>query len=121
MGSKSRSRKSGQGDKWNFCLTADAVANESGETMSRRPGTTTPAFKAKMALVAIKSDRTVAQLAEQLDVHPDQVTHSFRRKMRRISAFAFISFDKTWNCGLPRRHEALVNNVNPMSANSASS
>jgi transposase len=34
----------------------------------------TPAFKAKVALAAIKGDRTVVQLAEQFDVHPNQVT-----------------------------------------------
>src|SRR5262249_49850444 len=52
-----------------------AVACESGETMSRRPRRNhTPAFKAKVALAAIKGDRTVAQLAEQFDVHPNQVT-----------------------------------------------
>ena len=34
----------------------------------------TPAFKAKVALAGVKGDRTVAQLAEQFDVHPNQVT-----------------------------------------------
>jgi transposase-like protein len=34
----------------------------------------TPAFKAKVALAAIKGDRTLSQLAEQFDVHPNQVT-----------------------------------------------
>src|SRR5258707_3808500 len=33
-----------------------------------------PAFKAKVALAAIKGDRTLAQLAEHFDVHPNQVT-----------------------------------------------
>ena len=43
--------------------------------MQRRPRRNhTPAFKAKVALAAIKGDRTVAQLAEQFDVHPNQVT-----------------------------------------------
>ena len=42
--------------------------------MSRRPRRNhTPAFKAKVALAAVKGDRTVAQLAEQFDVHPNQV------------------------------------------------
>ena len=52
-----------------------AVACESGETMQRRPRRNhTPAFKAKVALAAIKGDRTLAQLAEQFDVHPNQIT-----------------------------------------------
>ena len=43
--------------------------------MSRRPRRNhTPAFKAKVALSAIKGDRTLAQLAEQFDVHPNQIT-----------------------------------------------
>ena len=33
-----------------------------------------PAFKAKVALAAVKGDRTLAQLAEQFDIHPNQVT-----------------------------------------------
>src|ERR1700740_1582079 len=34
----------------------------------------TPAFKAKVALAALKNDRTIGQLAEQVDVHPNQIT-----------------------------------------------
>ena len=43
--------------------------------MKRRPRRNhTPAFKAKVALAAIKGDRTIAQLAEHFDVHPNQIT-----------------------------------------------
>ena len=43
--------------------------------MSRQPRRNhTPAFKAKVALAAVKGDRTVAQLAEHFDVHPNQIT-----------------------------------------------
>ena len=43
--------------------------------MSRRARRNhTPAFKAKVALAAVKGDRTIAQLAEQFDVHPNQIT-----------------------------------------------
>ena len=43
--------------------------------MQRRPRRNhTSVFKAKVALAAIKGDRTLAQLAEQFDVHPNQIT-----------------------------------------------
>ena len=43
--------------------------------MNRRPRRNhTPAFKAKVALAAVKGDRTIAQLAEHFDVHPNQIT-----------------------------------------------
>ena len=43
--------------------------------MSRRPRRNhIPAFKAKVALAAIKGDRTLAQLSEQFDVHANQIT-----------------------------------------------
>ena len=43
--------------------------------MSRRTRRNhSPAFKAKVALAAVKGDRTLAQLAEQFDVHPNQIT-----------------------------------------------
>ena len=43
--------------------------------MSRRPRRNhSAAFKAKVAIAAIKGERTIAQIAEQYDVHPNQVT-----------------------------------------------
>ena len=43
--------------------------------MQRRPRRNhTPAFKAKVALAAIKGDRTVSELADQFDIHPNQIT-----------------------------------------------
>ncbi len=43
--------------------------------MQRRPRRNhTPAFRAKVALAAMKGDRTLAQLAEQFDIHPNQIT-----------------------------------------------
>lgn len=40
---------------------------------SRR--THSPAFKAKVALAAIKGEKTLAELAQLFDVHPQQITN----------------------------------------------
>src|SRR5258708_4430765 len=45
----------------------------SGATMTRRARRThAPAFKAKVALAAIKGEKTLAELAQQYDVHPNE-------------------------------------------------
>ena len=59
--------------------------------MSKRPRRNhTPAFKAKVALAAVK---TLAELAQQFDVHPNQIT-SWRGQLLEGAAGAFGSEPK---------------------------
>jgi transposase len=52
-----------------------AVSRESGEIMSKRARRNhSPAFKAKVALAAIRGQNTVPELAQHFDVHPNQIT-----------------------------------------------
>ena len=75
-----------------------AVPDESGEIMSRRPRRNhTPAFKAKVALAAIEGDRTLAQLAEQFDVHPNQIT-SWKAQLEGGAADVFVPGAATEQC-----------------------
>lgn len=41
--------------------------------MKRKRRNHSPAFKAKVALSANKGDKTLAELADQFDVHPNQI------------------------------------------------
>ena len=48
---------------------------KTGEQMSRRPRRNhTAAFKTKVALAAVKGEKTLSELAEQFDIHPNQIT-----------------------------------------------
>jgi transposase len=67
-----------------------AVPSESGETMSSRARRNhTPAFEAKVAVAAIKGDRTLPQLAEQFDIHPSQIT-SWKAQLEGGAADVFV-------------------------------
>ena len=48
----------------------------------------TPAFKAKVALAAIKGEMTLAQLAEHFDVHPNQITQ-WKTQLQESAANVF--------------------------------
>src|SRR6476469_11167364 len=51
----------------------EAIARQ-GAMMRRPRRNHTAAFKAKVALAALKGDKTLAELAEKFDVHGNQIT-----------------------------------------------
>ncbi len=57
--------------------------------MSKRPRRNhSPAFKAKVALAAVKGERTLAELAQQFDIHPNLITQ-WRAKLLESAADVF--------------------------------
>jgi transposase-like protein len=55
-------------------------------TMKRPRRNHSPQFKAKVALAALQGDRTLAELAEQFDVHPNQITQWKRQAADNLAA-----------------------------------
>lgn len=44
-----------------------------------------PTFKAKVALAALKGDKTLAELAQQCEVHPNQITDWKKQQQERVA------------------------------------
>ena len=53
-----------------------------------------PAFKAKVALAAIKGDQMLSQLAERFDVHPNQITQWKAELLERAAEVFASATDK---------------------------
>jgi transposase len=63
-------------------------------TMSRRPRRNhLPAFKARVALEAIKGEETLITIAERFDIHPNQIT-KWKRQLLEGAAAVFAENDK---------------------------
>ena len=57
--------------------------------MAKRPRRNhTPAFKAKVALEALKEEQTVIEIAERFDVHPNLVT-KWKKQLQERATDAF--------------------------------
>lgn len=57
--------------------------------MSRRPRRNhSPAFKARVAMAALKGDKTLAELAQMYDVHANQITQ-WKTQLQERAAEAF--------------------------------
>ena len=57
-----------------FPRNVGMIAASEEMSMTRRPRRNqTPAFEAKVAVAAIKGERTLIELAQDFDVHPNQI------------------------------------------------
>ena len=74
--------------------------------MQRRPRRNhSSAFKAKVALAAIMGERTLAQLAEQFDIHPNQITQ-WKSQLQEGAARVFEF--RGWRRDQPAAHRCEV-------------
>ncbi|REG45602.1 hypothetical protein B0G80_9230 [Paraburkholderia sp. BL6669N2] len=53
----------------------------------RQSTKTSPPFEAKVALAALKGDKTLAELAQQFDVHPNQIPDWKKQLEERVTLF----------------------------------
>lgn len=56
-----------------------------------------PAFKAKVALAALKGDKTLAELAQQYDLHPTQI-NEWKRQLSGNAEAVFGANEKQQKC-----------------------
>ena len=75
--------------------------------MTKRPRRNhSPAFKAKVALSAVRGEKPLAELAQQFDVHPNQITQ-WRSQLLEGAAGVFGSAPK----GMPAAPSIDVNTL----------
>lgn len=62
--------------------------------MRRKRRNHSPSFKAKVAIAAIKSDKTIAELAGQYEVHPNQISDWRKQLLENAQTIFGLSQDK---------------------------
>ncbi len=65
----------------------------------------TSAFKAKVALAAMKGDKTMAELAQQFDVHANQVAEWKRQLQERAGAAMLMGSCSSINNVMPHKEK----------------
>ena len=71
--------------------------------MSRRPRRNhSPAFKAKVAFAAVRGEKTMSELAEQFDVHANQIS-TWREQLPEGASDVFGGSEKSEAVEIPTR------------------
>ena len=94
------------GDEWlDLGKGAFSVSGVMPEGMARRKRRNhSPTFKAQVAVAALKGDKTLAELAQQYDVHPNQITDWKSQLMERSAQVFGDASDKPPEVDLKTLH-----------------